>query len=128
MINGKVTAELEGTIELEVNGSGASPQQIEAVIDTGFNGYLTLPNRVIGLLNLLPAGNRIATLGDGSAVILDAFLTTVSWHGRDRDALVLEAEGGAVVGMSLLQGSRLSIEVVDDGDVAIEELASSIRP
>lgn len=113
MITGKVTAELEGTIELEVNGSGAPPQQVEAVIDTGFNGYLTLSNRVIGLLNLPSAGNRIATLGDGSAVILDAFLSTVSWHGRERDVLVLEAEGGAVVGMSLLHGSLLSMEVVE---------------
>jgi len=78
MITGKVTAELEGTIELEVNGSSPPPQRVEAVIDTGFNGYLTLPNRVIGPLNLSPAGNRSATLGDGSAVILDAFLATVS--------------------------------------------------
>lgn len=128
MIIGRITAELEGIIGLEVNGSGAPPQQVEAVIDTGFNGYLALPNRVIGLLNLPPAGNRSATLGDGSAVILDAFLATVSWHGRDRDVLVLGAEGGAVVGMSLLHGSRLSMEVVDDGDVAIEELASSTPP
>jgi hypothetical protein len=30
--------------------------------------------------------------------------------------------------MSLLQGSRLSMEVVEDGDVAIEELSSSIHP
>jgi clan AA aspartic protease len=128
MITGKVTAELEGTIELEVNDSSDSLQQVEAVIDTGFNGYLTLPNHVIGLLNLPTAGNRIATLGDGSAVIFDAFLATVSWHGRDREVLVLGAEGGAVVGMSLLQGSRLSMEVVEDGDVAIEELSSSIHP
>ncbi|MCI0392214.1 MAG: clan AA aspartic protease [Acidobacteria bacterium] len=128
MITGKVTGELEGTIELEVNGSVPPPQLVEAVIDTGFNGYLTLPNHLIGLLNLLPAGNRGAILGDGSAVILDAFLATVPRHGRDRDVLVLGAEGGAVVGMSLLYGSRLSMEVVVDGDVAIEELAPSIRP
>ncbi|SRR6266545_3014836 len=128
MITGKVTAELEEIIELKVNGSGAPPRQVEAVIDTGFNGYLTLPNRVVGLLNLPPAGNRSATLGDGSAVILDAFLATVSWHEHDRDVLVLEAEGGAVVGMSLLRGSRLSMEVVEDGDVAIEELTPSIHP
>jgi clan AA aspartic protease len=128
MITGKVTANLEATIELEVNGSSQLPQQVEAVIDTGFNGYLTLPDHLIGLLNLSPAGNRSATLGDGSAVILDAFIATVPWHGQDRNVLVLEAEGGALVGMSLLRGSRLSMEVVDDGDVSIEELASSIRP
>ncbi|MGH9768707.1 MAG: hypothetical protein ACREAB_14855, partial [Blastocatellia bacterium] len=123
-----VTANREPTIELEIKGSGPPAQQVEVVIDTGFNGYLTLPNHLIGLLNLPLAGNRSATLGDGRAVILDAFLATVPWHGQDRDVLVLEAEGGALVGMSLLYGSRLSMEVVDDGDVEIEELPPSICP
>ncbi|HKQ78656.1 MAG TPA: clan AA aspartic protease [Blastocatellia bacterium] len=125
MITGKVTANREATIEFEVNGFGQPPHQVEAVIDTGFNGYLTLPNQLIGLLNLPSAGNRSATLGDGSAVVLDAYLATVPWHGQDRDVLVLEAEGGALIGMSLLHGSRLSMEVMDDGEVTIEELESS---
>lgn len=47
MITGKVTTDREATIEIEVSGTDPSPQQIEAVIDTGFNGYLTLPSRLI---------------------------------------------------------------------------------
>ncbi|MGH9854688.1 MAG: clan AA aspartic protease [Blastocatellia bacterium] len=128
MITGKVTTNREATIGVEVSGAGPLAQQVEAVIDTGFNGYLTLPNHLISLLNLPFAGNRSATLGDGSAVVLDVYFATVSWHGQDRDVLTLQAEGGALVGMSLLYGSRLSLEVVDDGDVVIEPLAPSMRP
>jgi clan AA aspartic protease len=128
MILGKVTTDREATIELKISGTDPSPQQVKAVIDTGFNGYLTLPSRLIGLLNLPMVGNRSATLGDGSAVILDAYLATVSWHGQDRNVLVLQGEGEALVGMSLLYGSRLSLEAIDDGDVVIKELPLSIHP
>jgi clan AA aspartic protease len=132
MINGKVTATLEATIEIEVSGPNPAPQQTEtvaqAVIDTGFNGYLTLPSQLVSLLNLPLAGSRYATLGDGSVVSLDAYYATVSWHGQNRKVLVLQGDGDALVGMSLLHGSRFSMNVVADGDVVIEELPLAMRP
>ena len=128
MINGKVTTTLEATIDIEVSGPSPPPQQTEAVIDTGFNGYLTLPSHLVSLLNLPLAGSRYATLGDGSVVSLDAYYATISWHGQNRKVLVLEGDGAALVGMSLLRGSRFSMDVVADGDVAIEELPLAMRP
>lgn len=67
-------------------------------------------------------GNRRATLGDGSMVVLDLYLATVSWHVQEREVLVLQAEGGALVGMSLLYGSRVVLDVVDGGEVTIATL------
>jgi clan AA aspartic protease len=122
MITGKVTPNREAVIKVEVSGPAQIQQQVDAVIDSGFNGYFTLPSQMVGSLNLALAGNRRATLGDGNAVVLDAYFATVAWHGQARDVLVLQAEGGALVGMSLLYGSRVSMEVIDDGDVIIEQL------
>ena len=34
--------------------------------------------------------------------------------------LVLQADGGPLVGMSLLYGNRVMLEVVDNGDVTID--------
>ncbi len=128
MINGKVTTSLEATIDIEVSGPNPTPEQTEAVIDTGFNGYLTLPSQLVRLLNLPLAGSRFATLGDGSVVSLRAYHATVSWHGQNRKVLVLEGDGASLVGMSLLRGSRFSMDVVVDGDVAVEELPLAMRP
>lgn len=121
MITGKIK-NLEAIIELEIFGSAQQPQQIMVVIDTGYNGYLTLPNNVITALQLPFAGNRQATLADGSVIVLDVYLAAMTWHGQQRDVLVSQAEGEPLVGMSLLQGSRMTMSVIDDGDVFIEEL------
>lgn len=120
MITGKVTSNLEAVISLEVIRSRKQTQQVEAVIDTGFNGYLTLPNHLINRLKLQLAGNRRATLGDGNVVVLDAYLAKVLWHNQERETLVLQADGGPLVGMSLLYGNRVTLNVVDGGDVIID--------
>jgi clan AA aspartic protease len=127
MITGKVTLNREAVIEVQVSGPDQLQQRVDAVLDSGFNGYLTLPGHLVGSLNLPLAGNRSATLGDGNAVVLDAYFATVAWHGQARDVLVLQAEGGALIGMSLLYGSRVSMEVIDDGDVVIEKLPSPTK-
>ena len=122
MITGKVTANREAVIKLEVIGPTKQTQQVETVIDTGFNGHLTLPSNLINRLKLQFVGNRRATLGDGNIVVLDVYLGKVLWHNRERDVLVLQAGGGSLVGMSLLYGNRVMLDVVDGGDVIIDTL------
>ena len=120
MMTGKVTALREATIRLTVTGPGHHWQAVNAVLDTGFNGFLTLPSHIVRALQLSFVGNRRVTLADGSVIVLDLYLATVLWHGQEREVLVLQAEGGPLVGMALLYGSRVVLHVVDDGDVLIE--------
>ena len=122
MITGRITANREAIIEVDVISQTKQTQRIEAAIDTGFNGYLTLPNNIISRLQLQLAGNRRATLGDGKVVVLDVYLAKVLWHNQEREVLVLQADGGPMVGMSLLYGNRVTLDVVDDGDVTIDML------
>ena len=105
---------------LTVTGPSQRRQVIEAVLDTGFNGFLTLPHHVVRALGLPFVGNRRATLGDGSIVALDLYLATVFWHEQEREVLALQADGGPLVGMALLSGNRVVLHVIDDGDVLIE--------
>jgi clan AA aspartic protease len=120
MITGRVTAQREAMVRLVVLDVARQPHDVDAVIDTGFNGFLTLPRALVHTLQLPLAGNRRVTLGDGSTVVLDLYLATVLWDTQPREVLVLEAEGGPLMGMALLYGNRVILHVVDNGDVLID--------
>ena len=52
MIEGVVNAAYEAVIRLTVQGPSGQEQDIEAVIDTGFTGFLSLPSGVVVDLGL----------------------------------------------------------------------------
>ncbi len=122
MMTGRITANREAVIELEVVGSNQTNGKVEAVIDTGFNGYLILPGGLVNHFRLQLAGNRRVALGDGNTVVLDGYLANVLWHDQEREILVLQAEGGPLIGMSLLYGNRVTATIVNGGDVMIDPL------
>lgn len=121
-----ITGTVEGRaalIPLTLLGPDNNRVRIEAVVDTGFTGHLVLPPAVVGELNLPLRGARDSFLADGSIISLDAYRIGVEWGDRVRVVPALAAEGGPLVGMSLLRGSELRIEVIDDGEVGIRALS-----
>lgn len=92
-------------------------------LDTGFNGYLTLERRTIEYLRLSSTEATEFTLGDGSVVLFKRYFATVFWNGAPRRVVLLEADGSPLLGMSMLEGCRLTLEARDDGPVCIEPLA-----
>jgi hypothetical protein len=55
-------------------------------------------------------------------VELDTYIGGVIWHGDEREILVVQVDGDLVAGMALLYGSRVIMDVVEDGDVIIDPL------
>ena len=124
MITGVVTPSREAVIPVMARGPLGQETEVEGIIDTGFTGFLTLPARLITNLGLSFAGTTRSALGDGSDVQMDAFEATVLWDKHELSILVLGAEGAALVGMSLLSGHRVTLDVQDGGPVIIEPLGS----
>ena len=73
MMHGIVNQNREATIRLVVGNANIQRQMIDAVIDTGFTGFLTLPLTVITSLNLQLYSREEGTLGDGSVCIFDLY-------------------------------------------------------
>ena len=67
-------------------------------------------------------GMMQVVLGDGQAADLDMFTGTVVWDGQLREGIVLAVDGTPLVGMALLAGSRVCLDVTDDGPVTIDRL------
>lgn len=125
MISGWVTPYREAIVRLSVRDLQGREQIVEAVIDTGFNGYFTLPPDVIAALALPFRRNGRAVLGDGSSVTFDIHEAVVLWGGRPRRISVDAADATPLLGMGLLYGHELNIQVIDGGEALIRPLAIS---
>jgi predicted aspartyl protease len=72
----------EPRIRLTIRGFRGRQQEIDAVVDTGYTGWLTLPPAVIAALNLRWRSFGRGILADGSVSAFDIFQARVVWDGR----------------------------------------------
>jgi clan AA aspartic protease len=122
MINGVVNVHCEGTIRLTVKGPDAQEQQLEAIVDTGFTGSLTLPPAIIAALGLVWRMRGSAILANGSIDEFDVYAANLIWDEVPRNVLVESADTEPLIGLRLMRGYSLHMEVVDGGSVVIESL------
>ena len=130
MITGKVKAEvdqngyiyLKSRISISIAGVDRAFLNRDATVDTGFTGGLALPGDTIERLRLTFYGRRPANQASGVGMF-DIYGALVSWHGEHRPVLVYKTNGEPLVGMTLLEGSRLTVDARKDGDVIIEEMS-----
>lgn len=124
-MKGAVTADgSEAILGVDVlSQSGETSLRVEAVVDTGFSGHLTLPPATVEALGLPVIGSAESILADGSVVMEDVCLARVIWHGGgERAVRVLVADATPLVGMALLRGSELRVRVEGGGEVTVDEL------
>lgn len=120
MIEGVVNASREAVILLTVSGPAGARREIEAIIDTGFGGFLTLPPELVTELGLSLEGVGRATLGDGSEITFPYYDVAVLWEGQPRLGLADAADTTPLVGMSLLENHSLYVEIEEGGRVVIQ--------
>ena len=122
MITGTVNAALEATVPLVVVGTGSRQRHVEAVIDTGFTGHLTLPRSVIAELQLAWLGREQGVLADGGVELFEVYRAAVNWDGQPRAVEVAAVNAAPLVGMAMLERHWLRVQVIRAGSVSIESL------
>ncbi len=120
MIEGVVNAAYEAAVSLTVRSQTGHTREIEAVVDTGFNGFLTLPPEVVAELGLPFVSIGRATLADGSEIVYDVYGVAVLWDGQSRYIEADAADTTPLVGMQLLDRHSLYVEVEGGGRVLIQ--------
>ena len=123
MIEGVVNSAYEPVVTLAVHGPSGQTSEIEAVVDTGFTGFLTVTPALAAELRLDFRGTSRATLADGSEVTLPAYGIAVLWDGQPRYVEADAADATPLVGMRMLDRHNLNIEVERGGRVVIEARA-----
>jgi clan AA aspartic protease len=121
MITGLVMAR-EGRIRLMVRGPRRQEREVEAVIDTGYTAFLSLPPALVMSLGLRWKRIGRGILAEGSECLFDVYVGKVVWDAKERRVLVDEADTDPLLGMALLSGYELKMQIRSRGKVAIKRL------
>jgi len=124
MTTGFFTPGDEPAVALDVEGPAGQKQAVEAIIDTGFTGELTLPPGLITSLDLPPKTEEEVVLGDGTVRMVPLYAASVVFAGRTRRVLVGQAPTTPLLGTELLQGFSLRVDFWEGGRVQIRERSS----
>jgi clan AA aspartic protease len=106
-------------LQLEIEDSSGHLHTIDAVIDTGFTGDLTLPNARIYALGLPWVGELVGQLADGSVQMIDIYDAILIWDGNPVTVRIQAVETTPLLGTRLLAGHELKIPFVLGGAVTI---------
>lgn len=119
MITGIVNGDFEAMLSLSICGSDGKVYTQDAIIDTGFNGWLSLSPDLIDQLNLKWKRRGRAILGDGSECVFNIYEAVVLWDGVYLTIPIDEADSEPLVGMSLMEGYQLMVQVFEGGNVEL---------
>lgn len=90
-----ITADLIPIIPLTIMTNSGVLETVEAVVDTGFNGNLTLSSDLIQQLGLTLWGTGRTMLGDGQIVDVNLYIAHIFWQGHNVIVTVEESQSGA---------------------------------
>jgi clan AA aspartic protease len=124
MITGIVNEEFEPIISISLYDSEGNIYTQDAIVDTGFNGWLSLPPDLISQLNLKWKRRGRAILGDGSECVFNVYEAVLVWDGNLLTIPIDEADSEPLVGMSLMEGYQLMVQVFEDGSVELSKIAT----
>lgn len=121
MISGTVV-ELQARVGVILRLQERSDIEIECVVDTGFEGFLTLPPAAIAELGLPYVARIDANLADNSNVAANVYLATILWYGVEREVTILGIGRRPLIGTALLEDYHLSIDFCDGGTVLVDDI------
>lgn len=123
MIAGTVNDQLQAIIPLQLRDSAGNLHFVDAVVDSGFNGFLTLPSIFIARLGLPWIARQQGLTADGGVHTFEVYATTLNWEGVERQVETEIVESDPLVGMALLGGHDLQIRVEVGGPVEVRSIS-----
>jgi clan AA aspartic protease len=124
MTSGFLNSDGAPVLSLEVRGPEGE-QSVDAVIDTGFNGALTLPPEWIDALGLPQSGEESVSLADGRVIVVPLYVGYVILDEQAYEVDIAKAQTDPLAGTLLFWGFSLYVEFQSDGAVDVERLPES---
>lgn len=109
-------------LTVPVLAPGQPPLALEFVIDTGFTGFLTLPEAAAVALGLDFLRRMPANLADDSTINVSVYALSIVWNENVREVEVLATGRRPLLGTLLLQETQLSVQWAPGGPVQVAPL------
>ena len=128
MISGSVASDLTPGISITLIGMNERELEIEVEVDTGFTGALTLPAEIIESMGWPFQTNQTVKLADGKDYLMPLFRGIIRWKGEPRIFGVHSSLSKTLLGLEILEGHDLWMQVKRGGMVVISELSPDAIP
>jgi clan AA aspartic protease len=122
MIAGSVNEYRVPTVDLEVQGPTGNRERFEFIVDTGYDGLLSLHSAIAAELKLQKFATGRAVLADGSESDFETYQGFVVWDGELRPLVIDVVDSVPLLGMGLLEGHELRLQAIADGALQITPL------
>ena len=109
-------------VGVSVMGKDGVLRRFHAVLDTGFTGTVALPVSDVQRLGLSNPKQQPVAFANGESGNCDVYQADVIWEGERRTERLYAMGIEPLVGMALLDGSRVTMDVAEGGAVVIEPL------
>lgn len=122
MTSGFLNSDAAPALSLEVRGPEGK-KSVDAVIDTGFNGALTLPPDWIDALGLPQSGEESVSAADGRVIVVPLYVGSVLLNDQAYEVDIAKAQTDPLAGTALFWGFSLYVEFRPEGAVEVESLS-----
>ena len=119
MVEGRISHQYEPLIAITVSTPDGVWREVEAVVGTGFNGYLALPGGPVEELSLPFLYSTNAFLADNTEITIHTHQATITWDGNPRTVAASAGGDRSLVGMQIMEGYQLDMDIRPDGALRI---------
>ncbi len=111
VISGFINSRREPFVRIQLLSKGNQAYSHSAVIDTGFNGDLMIPDSLIVQCEWQWVGNEVYENASGDIVRENAFLGQIIWMGQPKRVYAMgSGVSDILIGTRLLKQNRLFID------------------
>src|SRR5205823_4289669 len=95
---------------------------VDFIVDSGFEVDLALPTDMLTGLDVVYAGEYPFALADLTYRTRPLYRMLINWQGEDRVTEIVEMDGNPLLGVGVLLGNLVQMEMTDGGEVLVEPL------
>jgi clan AA aspartic protease len=86
--------------------------ELDCLIDTGFAGGISIPEKIKPDFNFPLIGRRTWELADGSQIELEVYLGKTTTNGKEKEISIIFTDGNeGLVGIEFLRGKKFVLDL-----------------